>query len=95
MSAEISPSADRQALINPSLPPRPAGKSTVINLLVQTWRSRGKRVIVTAASAKAARLIGGHTVHAAFKLRSSGGFLRAQLGTEHHSSRLHTPSAAL
>ena len=30
------------------------GKSTLINLLVQLWRSQGKRVIVTGASAKAA-----------------------------------------
>lgn len=30
------------------------GKSTLINLLVQLWRSQGKRVIVTASSAKAA-----------------------------------------
>ena len=39
------------------------GKSLLIRLLVQHWRSEGKRVLVCASTAKAARLIGGHTVH--------------------------------
>lgn len=55
------------------------GKSTIIELLVQEWRSRGLRVIVTASSGKAARLIGGWTVHKAFKLSSDGLFQRAAL----------------
>ena len=42
-----------------------------IRLLVQEWRSQGKRVLVCAASAKAARLIGGHTVHHANKLKTN------------------------
>ena len=42
----------------------------------------GKR----ASTAKAARLIGGHTVHSAFKLRKTGGFLRAALDAEQHSA---------
>jgi len=50
------------------------GKSTVINLLVQTWRHAGRRVIITAASAKAARLINGYTVHSAFWLLLNGAF---------------------
>lgn len=54
------------------------GKSTLINLLVQLWRSDRKRVIVTAASAKAARLIGGFTVHSAFWLQMHGRFCAAQ-----------------
>jgi predicted ATP-dependent serine protease len=64
------------------------GKSLLIRLLVQHWRSKGKRVLVCAASAKAARLIGGHTVHSAFKLRLNGGFYETQLdGTEKHTKQ--------
>ena len=55
------------------------GKSTLVELLVQEWRSQGLRVIVTASSGKAARLIGGWTVHKAFKLRTDGLFQRAAL----------------
>ena len=50
-----------------------------IRLLVSHWRSEGLNVLVCAASAKAARLIGGHTVHSAFKLRLKGGFYETQL----------------
>jgi len=46
---------------------------------VQKWRSQGLRVIVTASSGKAARLINGWTVHKAFKLSSDGLFQRATL----------------
>ena len=64
------------------------GKSLLIRLLVQHWRSQGKRVLVCAASAKAARLIGGHTVHSAFQLRLNGGFLETQLNrTEKHNKQ--------
>jgi len=47
--------------------------------LVQEWRSCGLRVIITAASAKAAKLIDGHTVHSAFDLREEGGVVTAPL----------------
>lgn len=50
------------------------GKSFVIRMLVQRWRSQGHRVIVLGSSAKAARLIGGHTVHSACKLHQLGYF---------------------
>ena len=61
------------------------GKSTLIRLLVQEWRSQGLRVRVCASSGKAARLIGGHTVHAAFMLHQDGFFLRSslRLGSKH------------
>ena len=63
------------------------GKSTLIRLLTAYWRSQGLRVLLTASSGKAARLIGGHTVHTAFKLHPSGLFLRQGLegeqGTRH------------
>ena len=63
------------------------GKSTLIRLLTQWWRSQGLRVLLTASSGKAARLIDGHTVHAAFKLHSTGFFVRQGLegaqGTRH------------
>ena len=63
------------------------GKSTLIKLLVQTWRSNGMRIIVTAASAKAARLIGGHTAHSVFWLGKEGRFAATNMGgkknTEH------------
>ena len=55
------------------------GKSTLIQLLTLYWRSLGLRVLLTASSGKAARLIGGHTVHTAFKLHSTGFFLRQGL----------------
>ena len=55
------------------------GKSTLIELLTLYWRSLGLRVLLTASSGKAARLIGGHTVHTAFKLHSTGFFLRQGL----------------
>lgn len=49
---------------------------------------------MTAASAKAARLINGHTVHSAFKLQAKGGFLETQLdgGKKHtkHWAWLYT-----
>ena len=61
------------------------GKSLLIRLLVQHWRASGKRVLVCASSAKAARLIGGHTVHSAFNLRLNGGFYETQL----NGSRKH------
>ena len=64
------------------------GKSLLIRLLVQHWRSDGKRVLVCAASAKAAKLIGGHTVHSAFNLRLNGGFFETQLnGSQKHSAQ--------
>ena len=64
------------------------GKSLLIRLLVQHWRADGKRVLVCAASAKAAKLIGGHTVHSAFNLRLSGGFYESQLnGTKKQSEQ--------
>ena len=62
------------------------GKSLLIRLLVQHWRASGKRVLVCAASGKAARLIGGHTVHSAFDLRPKGGFFETNLT----GSRKHT-----
>ena len=56
------------------------GRSICVTL---RGRSTGKRVLVCAASAKTARLIGGHTVHSAFRLRLSGGFFESQLnGTQ-------------
>ena len=61
------------------------GKSLLIRLLVQHWRASGKRVLICASSAKAARLIGGHTVHSAFNLRQYGGFYETQL----NGSRKH------
>ena len=63
------------------------GKTTLIRLLTQYWRSQGLRVLLTASSGKAARLIGGFTVHSAFKLHENGMFLRSALegaqGTAH------------
>ena len=63
------------------------GKSTLIRLITQSLRSRGFRVLLCASSGKAARLIGGHTVHSAFKLHQNGLFMNAQLegqqGTRH------------
>ena len=62
------------------------GKSLLIRLLVQYWRSQGKRVLVCASTAKAARLIRGHTVHHAFKLSTrNGGFITSRLDGEKHS----------
>jgi hypothetical protein len=61
------------------------GKSLLIRLLVQWWRSQGKRVLVCASTAKAARLIGGHTVHHAFKLGNKGGFVTSRVDGEKHS----------
>jgi hypothetical protein len=61
------------------------GESLLIRLLVQWWRSQGKRVLVCASTAKAARLIGGHTVHHAFKLGNKGGFVSSRLDAEKHS----------
>ena len=63
------------------------GKSTLTRLLVQKWRSQRLRVVITAASAKAARLIDGYTVHSAFDLREEGGcissgLMRGQQGTD-------------
>ena len=55
------------------------GKSTVTRLLIMYWRSQGLRVIVLASSAKAARLIGGHTVHSACLLSTHGTFEHARL----------------
>ena len=55
------------------------GKSTVTRLLIMYWRSQGLRVIVLASSAKAARLIGGHTVHSACLLNTHGTFEHARL----------------
>ena len=71
------------------------GKTTRVRLLVHYWRSQGRRVLVCASTAKAARLLGGHTVHRAFKLRANGacGFLAAELdGTQHtpHWAWLYT-----
>ena len=64
------------------------GKSLLIRLLVQHWRASGKRVLVCAASAKAARLIGGHTVHSAFNLRLNGGFYETHInGSQKHSEQ--------
>ena len=53
---------------------------------MQKWRSEGLRVIVTASSGKAARLINGWTVHKAFKLSSDGLFQRAALEGDQASS---------
>ena len=50
------------------------GKSLIIRLLVRHWRSAGFNVIVCAASAKAATLVNGQTVHSAFKLNKDGKF---------------------
>ena len=61
------------------------GKSLLIRLLVQWWRSQGKRVLVCASTAKAARLIGGHTVHSAFKLTRTGSFTTSRIDAEKHS----------
>ena len=59
------------------------GKSTLIELLIQYWRSEGLEVVVTASSGKAARLIGGVTVHRAFGLNvRSGIFQRANIENE-------------
>ena len=55
------------------------GKSMLIRLLTQWWRSQGLRVIVLASSGKAARLISGHTVHSACKLHPAGRFLTTKL----------------
>ena len=63
------------------------GKSTLVQLLVQWWRSQGYRVIVLGSSAKAARLVGGHTVHSACLLDSSGGFDVARLDGTQGSDR--------
>jgi len=63
------------------------GKSTVINLLVQHWRSLGLTVIVTASSAQAAKLLNGVTVHSAFKLNPfSGYFMRSTMADRAYSS---------
>ena len=72
------------------------GKSTLIRLLVQEWRSQGLRVRVCASSGKAARLIGGHTVHAAFMLHQDGFFLRSslRLGSSVHRDWLSTEACA-
>ena len=64
------------------------GKSTLIRLLDQHWRAQGYRVIICAASGKAANLINGFTVHSAFGLRDDGGcttsrLLNAAQGTAH------------
>jgi hypothetical protein len=67
--------------------PGGVGKSTVTELLIAQWRSDGLVVLVTAASAKAARLIGGVTVHKMFRLHQrSGLFMRAQLEGEKGSA---------
>jgi ATP-dependent exoDNAse (exonuclease V) alpha subunit len=59
------------------------GKTTLVRLLVQQWRSEGRNVLLCASSAKAARLLGGYTVHSAFKLRTTdGGFVEANLNHE-------------
>jgi len=55
------------------------GKSLIIRLLVRHWRSAGFNVIVCAASAKAATLVNGQTVHSAFKLNKDGKFLISSL----------------
>jgi len=55
------------------------GKSMLIRLLTQWWRSQGLRVMVLASSGKAARLINGHTVHSACKLHPTGRFLTTKL----------------
>ena len=52
------------------------GKSTLIKLLVQWWRSQGLKVIVTASTGKAASLIHGYTCHSAFKLHCGSGELQ-------------------
>jgi hypothetical protein len=63
------------------------GKSTVINLLVQHWRSLGLTVIVTASSAQAAKLLNGVTVHSAFKLNPfSGYFMQSTMADRAYSS---------
>ena len=50
------------------------GKSLLIRLLVNQWRSNGFNVVVTASTGKAAVLIDGLTCHSAFKLSKSGWF---------------------
>ena len=63
------------------------GKSLLIRLLVQHWRADGKRVLVCSSSAKSAKLIDGHTVHSAFKLRD-GGFYETELkGSQKHCAQ--------
>ena len=53
------------------------GKSTLIRLLTAYWRSEGLNVLLTGSSGKAARLIGGVTVHSAFALEDASGlFMR-------------------
>ena len=63
------------------------GKSTLIKLLIAYWRSEGLRVIVLASSAKAARLIGGHTVHSACLLDCNGSFAQHRLEGQQGSDR--------
>jgi hypothetical protein len=63
------------------------GKSTLIKLLVQWLRSQSYHVLILGSSAKAARLIGGHTVHSAMLLDSSGGFDVARLEGSQGSDR--------
>ena len=63
------------------------GKSTVINLLVQHWRSLGLTVVVAASSAQAAKLLNGVTVHSAFKLNHhSGYFMQSTMADQAYSS---------
>lgn len=61
------------------------GKLLLINLLVHTWRSQGLRIIITAASAKVARLIGGHTVHSMFLARPARALLHGTDYGKRHS----------
>ena len=61
------------------------GKSLLTNLLVEQWRADGLNVLVCASSAKAAQLIGGMTVHAAFQLVDSGGFTTSNVNLNQHT----------
>ena len=67
--------------------PAGTGKSTLIRLLTAYWRSQGLNVLLTAASGKAARLIGGHTVHHAFKLSEHTGAQQQSVLAGMHGSR--------
>lgn len=64
------------------------GKSTLIALLVQEWRSQGLNVLVTGSSGKAAALLGGVTVHRAFGLSPKGVFQRAALDSPRRKGHL-------
>ena len=61
------------------------GKTLLICLLTQLWRSQGRHVLVCASSAKAAQLIGGTTVHESFGLHGRDGFQQSSLDMQQHT----------